>query len=271
MERRCFTLTDAEVRDSAGGRTFRGYAAVFNEPAELFGFHERVVPTAFDQSLEARDDIRFLFNHNADHVLGRTKSGTLRLSKDGRGLLSEAELPNTTVGNDVAEMMNRGDLDGMSFGFRTRQDNFRDEDIVGEDGQIRRVTMRDLLNAQLLDVSVVTFPAYAGASGAELRALQYLGAGLPGVMLQSSAIDYTTLRTSEERAGKVLSAANAEALSKVLAALDGLNEPVGALRALLQAASGEDEQKSEAEPEVSEPPYDLDLRRKRLRLAELAR
>jgi Escherichia/Staphylococcus phage prohead protease len=120
--------------------------------------------TAFDRALaDKTTDVRALFNHDPSMLLGRESSGTLKLSVDSEGLPFEVDLPNTSVGRDVRELAERGDLTGASFGF-----------IPGEDEWSRTKDGRQLRThmsvARLVDVSVVTFPAYQGA-GVMLRSL----------------------------------------------------------------------------------------------------
>jgi HK97 family phage prohead protease len=135
----------------AEGNKLTGYAATFNELSEdLGGYRERIAPEAFDEVLATNPDVRLLVNHNPDNVLARTKSGTLRLAGDERGLAFEADLPNTTYARDLRESIKRGDLDGMSFRFKVAPD--------GEtwDGDVRIVNRV----SELVDGSVATYPAY---------------------------------------------------------------------------------------------------------------
>jgi HK97 family phage prohead protease len=128
----------------------RGYAAVFNELSEpLFGFRELILPGAFKKSLKA--DVRALLGHDPSQILGRTKSGTLRLREDDHGLYTEIDPPNTQLGRDTIESIKRGDLDQMSFGFQVVKDEWKHED---------RELIRELVEVDLFDVSVVAFPAY---------------------------------------------------------------------------------------------------------------
>lgn len=127
-----------------------GYAAVFGQLSEdLGGFREQIAPGAFTKTLGA--DVRALFNHDPNIVLGRTKSKTLRLAEDQKGLKIEIDPPNTAQSRSIIEALTRGDISQMSFGFRTIDDKW--ENI---DGKI----VRTLLNVELFDVSPVTFPAY---------------------------------------------------------------------------------------------------------------
>lgn len=153
-----------EVRAADGGAVrVEGYAAVFGEWADMGGmFLERIAPGAFDGRLE--DDVRFLINHTG-LPLARVSSGTLKLSVDARGLMMSAELdPSDPDVARIVSKMKRGDLREMSFGFRV--------DVGGDDwddtGQIPKRTITRL--KELVDVSIVTDPAYAGTDIA-LRSL----------------------------------------------------------------------------------------------------
>ena len=152
-ERRFYSCPDIELRavDGEGdAQVLVGYAALFNELSEdLGGFRERIAPGAFAKSLGG--DVRALFNHDANLIIGRTRSKTLAVSEDQRGLRVEITLPNTSVARDLMESVKVGNVDQMSFGFRTRADNW--EDIEGK-------IVRTLIEVELLDVSPVTFPAY---------------------------------------------------------------------------------------------------------------
>lgn len=144
-----------ELRETdGGGMAFTGYAAVFDSPSEPLPFIERVAPGAFRRTLAARNDVKMLWNHDAGEVLGSTRAKTMTLVEDGRGLLVNAELPDTTRGRDVAELLKRGDVDSMSFGFTTLRDSW---DAEGNN--------RTLQSVRLHEVSVVSFPAYRATSG----------------------------------------------------------------------------------------------------------
>lgn len=139
-------------------RKLSGYAAVFNvySSPEL-GFMEVIRPGAFTKTLK-ESDIRALWNHNSDMVLGRNKSGTLRLVEDEQGLAYEIDLPNNTAGNDCHETVARGDVNQSSFRFRTIKDNWFIDDAQGG------ALCRELLEVRLMDVSPTTFPAYEATS-----------------------------------------------------------------------------------------------------------
>lgn len=142
----------SDYRDQAKPR-FTGYAAVFNSTTELWGgFFERVAPGAFAKSIKA-DDIRALWNHNSDHLLGRTKAGTLILEEDSRGLRYEIIRPETSLARDLEVLIKRGDVTQSSFGFNIV------EQALKYDKPNDSVT-RTLVEVRLFDVSPVTFPAY---------------------------------------------------------------------------------------------------------------
>ena len=131
-----------------------GYAARFDkESQDLGGFAEVIRAGAFARAI-AEDDVRALWNHDDNFVLGRTKSGTLRLSEDAEGLRIEIELPDTTWARDLYKSIERGDVDQMSFAFRVVKDAWTQRE--GETPDV----LRELLEVRLYDVSPVTYPAY---------------------------------------------------------------------------------------------------------------
>ena len=159
-ERRAWPVEKLEVRASEGSPpVIEGYAAVFGELSlDLGGWRERIAPGAFARSVQD-NDVRALWDHNSQYVLGRNRAGTLALEEDERGLGVEIRPPGTSWANDLMESMRRGDVNQMSFGFYVRQDEW-----IEEDGLLVRV-LRDV---DLFDVSVVTYPAYPQTS-AEAR------------------------------------------------------------------------------------------------------
>ena len=150
------TPVEFEVRDGENGMTFEGYAAVFNTNSAPLPFIERIAPGAFTRSLESRNDVKLLWNHDSGMVLGSTRAGTLKLWQDERGLRVQGELPNTTAGRDAAELIRRGDVDSMSFGFSVPQGG----DEWSANGQ-----ERTLKSVRLHEVSIVAFPAYSSTAG----------------------------------------------------------------------------------------------------------
>lgn len=141
-----------EVR--AEGRRLIGYAAIFNTETRIADFVETIRPGAFAASLAAGADILALVDHDRSRVLARTKSGTLRLSEDARGLRFEIDVPDTTAGRDVVALAARGDLGGMSFGFSVADGG---EAWTGDKRELRAVTLHE--------ISVVNaWPAYPETS-----------------------------------------------------------------------------------------------------------
>ena len=152
MEKRTFEIEGLEIRKSKDGkRTIAGHAAVFNRVADGGWFREQVAPGAFKDSLGV-DDVRALWNHDPNHVLGRNKAGTLRLSEDERGLAIEIDPPDTQTARDLVVLIERGDVSQMSFGFQTIKDSWETKDGDKD--------IRTLEKVKLWDVSPVTFPFY---------------------------------------------------------------------------------------------------------------
>lgn len=150
------------VRGTAGGaKRLTGYAAVFDALSEdLGGFHERIAPGAFRGVL--RDDVRALFNHREDNILGRTRAGTLKLREDATGLHYEITLAeDSPLAASVASAVRRGDVNASSFSF-----------VVADDGETwtrdaRGRAIRTITRvARLFDVGPVTFPAYPDTTAA---------------------------------------------------------------------------------------------------------
>jgi len=154
-ERRSLTIKELRATTDGGTPKIAGYAAVFGVWSEdLGGFRESIQRGAFASTIKTAD-VRALLNHDANHVLGRTKSGTLSLREDDTGLWFEVTPPDTQVARDLLTSIQRGDIDQMSFGFRTVLD-----DYSWNGDTIRRV----LQEVELLDVSPVTYPAYPQTS-----------------------------------------------------------------------------------------------------------
>lgn len=153
-ERRTYTITDfrVEKREDKPPKII-GHAAVFdNLSEEIFGFREKIAPGAFKKTLKD-DDVRALFNHDPNIVLGRNGSGTLTLSEDNKGLAVEIDPPDTQQARDLMVSIERGDISQMSFAFRAMEEEWKFNE--GKDPDIR--TLKEV---KLFDVSPVTFPAY---------------------------------------------------------------------------------------------------------------
>jgi uncharacterized protein len=161
-EVRTFNVSNIEVRNDDGKNIVVGYGAVFNsESNDLGGFVEYIAPGAFDGRLE--DDVRFLINHDG-LPLARTTNNTLRLSVDEKGLKYEADMPDTTLANDLMTLLKNGTISQSSFAFTVEDDSWRNED--GKN--IRTINKV----SRLYDVSSVTYPAYNEAGSFALRSLE---------------------------------------------------------------------------------------------------
>lgn len=145
------------------GRTVEGYAAVFNTPTRVGWFEEVIEAGAFDNAIKV-SDCRALFNHDSNHLLARQKSGTLTLELDAKGLKYRFESPNTQTGNDILEMMGRGDLAESSFAFTVKSEAWEEEKDDDGNWNYRRV-IKEV--EYLYDVSPVTYPAYADTTVAK--------------------------------------------------------------------------------------------------------
>jgi len=144
-------------RDSEGKPTLTGTAVVYgSRSVDLGGFTEVVDPEACVRTLSEQPDVYALYAHQTGDVVGRTKSGTLRLANDVHGLHFELNPPDTQAGRDLCELVERGDVDGCSFGFMTQRDRW--EDMA--DGSV----LRTLLDIDLQEISITPFPAYPATS-----------------------------------------------------------------------------------------------------------
>ena len=152
-EIRMLPLNELRVSEQ-GNEIIEGHAAVFNSWSEMLGglfpFKEIVRKDAFKETIQ-NDDIRALFNHDPNYVLGRNKSNTLYLEEDEVGLRVKITPPNTTYAKDLVESIKRGDVSQMSIGFIVLDDSW---------GTVDGVDTREIKKVKLFDVSPVTFPAY---------------------------------------------------------------------------------------------------------------
>lgn len=162
-ETRSLPLAQANLRMDGDDDNKRilGYASVFYDGTEGTEYalwedmKERIMPGAFDDALSNPDDVRGLFNHDPNQILGRTSAGTLALSVDAKGLFYEIEPGDTSFAHDVIESIKRGDVDGSSFAFRVL-----DEELKKQDGKY----VREITRVGLYDVGPVTYPAYEAAT-----------------------------------------------------------------------------------------------------------
>lgn len=142
---------------TTAGRKLVGHAAKFSTPARIGSVTETIAPGAFRRSLVNGADIRAFIDHDQTRILGRTKSGTLRLTEDEIGLRFELDVPDTQPGRDILALAERNDLSGMSFGFRVASS--------GERWNSAR-TQRTLNDVELIEISIISggFPAYEGTT-----------------------------------------------------------------------------------------------------------
>jgi HK97 family phage prohead protease len=147
-------LRAGEARADGEMPTIVGYAAKFDREANIGDWFTEVIrPGAFARAI-AEDDVRALFNHDPNYVLGRNVAGTLVLAEDATGLRIEVTPPDTQWARDLVETIRRGDVDQMSFAFRVVSETW-----TRREGQTPDV-LRELVEVRLYDVSPVTYPAY---------------------------------------------------------------------------------------------------------------
>jgi len=166
MEKRFFN-TEIRTERAENNTTVTGHGAVFNQEARIGWFYETVERGAFDDAIKI-SDVRALVNHDPNYILARTASGTLQLGTDEQGLTYRFESPNTSYANDLLESMKRGDVDQSSYAFtlKTKEEDGFNGDEWKEDKETGKITRTIKANGvkRLYDVSVVTYPAFEGAS-----------------------------------------------------------------------------------------------------------
>ena len=165
-ELRMLPMAELRVAENDGGGSYiEGHAAVFDSWSETLGgilpFKEIVRKGAFNESI-GKDDIRALFNHDPNYVLGRNRAGTLELVEDEVGLRVRITPPDTTWAKDLQASIRRGDITQMSIGFIVEEDKWSTENGIDT---------REIHKVQLFDVSPVTFPAYT-ATDVGVRAME---------------------------------------------------------------------------------------------------
>lgn len=152
-EKRTFALSDVEIRaGTENSQVIEGYASVFNSPTMIGGmFQETIAPGAFAKAISEKADIRALFNHNWDYVMGRTKDGSLTLEEDAKGLKFSVTPDDTTWEKDLLVKIRNGKINQCSFGFNVTKESW-DYDVDPVQRTIEEVT--------LYEISVVSIPAY---------------------------------------------------------------------------------------------------------------
>jgi HK97 family phage prohead protease len=234
MERRVFDASAMELRaDNDGLLKLRGYASVTETPYEVGFYQETIKRGAFKRTLGEDPDVQLLINHGSGGSgmpIARTKSGTMRLQEDDRGLLVEADLdPEDPDVQLLARKMKRGDIDQMSFAFQATDQDWNDDFT---ERSIRSVSIHRG------DVSVVN----QGANGSTMVALRARDAltavGLEGLIEALTEWRDFTLLSMEERAGKAISAKNTDTLTNILSLVqkadDNVDEAIPMLAELLQ-------------------------------------
>jgi HK97 family phage prohead protease len=180
LERRMYATEFRADKTEGQPTKLVGYCAVFNVPTDLGYFTEIIKPGAFTRTLSEGCDVRALFNHDPNYVLGRTKdggkTGTLSLTEDNTGLRFEVLMPDTQVARDLMTIVERGDVDQCSFGFCIRVQNWTA--VTDEDGDTTEI--REILDVDLVDASIVTYPAYPTTS-VEARSKYMFPEGAPAV------------------------------------------------------------------------------------------
>lgn len=156
-----YITPELRAKKDEDGMKIAGYSAVFDKWSEDLGwFREKIAPGAFSSAIKRSDPVA-LFNHDANMVLGRASSGTLRLHEDENGLYMEVDLPDTQYARDLYALIDRGDIKSQSFGFTVAGQEWR----YGKNGEPDERTITEI--GELFDVSVVTYPAYPDTSVAK--------------------------------------------------------------------------------------------------------
>lgn len=236
------------------GSRLVGHAAVFDIETDFDGFgwfREVVRPGAFTKTLADGADVRCLWNHDPNFVLGRTKSGTLRLEEDDRGLAIDDDVPDTTWARDLLVTLRRGDVDQMSFAWYTIRDRWtRDTE--------KEIDLREILEAKLIDVSPVTYPAYPDT---DVEARSLMNAAQVKTGFDMRALAGVLARLDQ---GRVANTTDAETLRRSIGELRGFLQ-AEERRAEERAARGESHEERESGEVTGRS---IDRMRKELDLAE---
>lgn len=189
-------LKGAEIRADQKGHV-SGHAAVFNQEYVLwdspgYRYVEIVKPGAFTRALEEQHDVRCLFNHDPNQLLGRTAAGTMSLKEDDKGLFFDTTLPDTQLGRDLPVLVKRGDVTGASFAFTVTKQTNREE----KNGD-QIVCTREIEDVDLYDASPVTYPAYTGTD-VNARTLELRGTMFPAGVPENLRAHVPELRDPED-------------------------------------------------------------------------
>lgn len=155
-----FAIELKETRDSSEVKNkLVGYASVFDSETVIGGYFREVIRKgAFKRAIAENQDVVALFNHNDDYVLGRTSAGTLNLIEDEKGLKVEIDLPDTQLARDLKVQVDTGNINQMSFAFYLKKSSWKQPDNENSLG------LREILDVDLVDVSIVTHPQYTSTS-----------------------------------------------------------------------------------------------------------
>lgn len=174
MDKNYFNLDNIQLRGDGDSRIISGRAVVFNSDSQNMGFVERIMPAAITEDIIGGSDVFALYNHDDNQVLARSNrgQGTLALDVDGEGVNFMFEAPRTTLGNDILELVRRGDLTSCSFAFTIPETDAEAQRWYRDGTNTLR---RDIMKIdRLYDVSIVNTPAYP-ATSVSARALEKLG------------------------------------------------------------------------------------------------
>jgi HK97 family phage prohead protease len=253
IERR-FVVAELRVVDGDDGPLIEGYAAVFDEWSEdLGGFRERIRPGAFAKTI-GEADVRGLWQHDPNYVLGRNTADTLELVEDDRGLRYRITPPDTQWARDVLVTMRRGDVNQSSFAFEA----VRDEWGEAADGFITR----ELIEVKLYDVSPVTYPAYPQTSSQVRAKVQELRGGPVAQPAHVQIGEMLRIWDVAKAEGRALTAEELAFCENVWGSIDAMR------RTMITSAPGEDPHPEDAASAESARAR-LDVRRRRLELLEL--
>jgi hypothetical protein len=219
-------IRNFQLRASANNKfQLRGRAVTYNSlSSPITNFRERIAPGAFALHLSTKPDVRALFNHDPNRVLGRTQNGTLKLIDGDDGLDFVCQLdPENTEHRNLYSSVKRGDIDGCSFAFAVDGDGQEFDAATDENGQ--RFNRRTIKRAKIFDISAVTNPAYPAATSVSARADVPVKRCVPtavvfrsvpkGVCLEDfrDTAELISLRARLQKQGQVIAASTPKKLS----------------------------------------------------------
>ena len=209
---RTFTANHLTIRRDveSGTRQLSGYAVAFNQPSQPLPFTEYISPHAFDDVDFSQ--VRLLYAHDFNNILARVDSGTLSLKTDDKGLFFVADIPDTTLGNDVYTNVENGNIKGLSFNAQIDPNN-GDTWEQGADGKVIH-TINHF--ASLAEISLTPIPAYTETSVQVARDYKEV---LNNMNTDSSAAVQSQAPASSSAASAEPSSASSADLAKQIATL----------------------------------------------------